>query len=195
MSITFQKFFKKIKEDTRNSFDRMIIKKSFNEIMLNDTLHRLFVNRYKSLWQNWVNSQSTENRENVGLFLANKGSSLFIDFMTSNFPYEDDRFILNIKEGGTKWDLVFIIVYRFKANEIEFIQSIIEQIGNTNLDKKIILTRVFAECVLSFSQIISESVGFKYEIMLEEERYLKQTGVKDTGDEMLYLELSARPLE
>lgn len=191
--MTFQKFFKKIQVDTKNSFDRNVIKQSFNEIMLNDTLHKLFVNRYNTLWNNWVKSQ--EEKENVGLFFAQRGESLFLDFMTSNFPFEENRFILNIKTGGTKYDIVFIIVYRFKKPEIDFIEQITEEICNECLDKKVILTRVFAECILSFSQIITESVGYKYEIMLEEERYLKQTGIKDQGDEVLYLELSARPLE
>jgi len=194
MSMMFQKFFKKIQVDTNNSFDRMVIKQSFNQIMLNDTLHKLFVNRYNTLWNNWVKS-SKEDKENVGLFFAQRGENLFLDFMTSNFPFEENRFILNIKTGGTKYDIVFIIVYRFKKPEIDFIEKIAEEIGKEGLDKKLILTRVFAECILSFSKIITESVGYKYEIMLEEERYLKQTGIKDKGDEVLYLELSARPLE
>ncbi|NHI94120.1 MAG: hypothetical protein EAX96_16640 [Candidatus Lokiarchaeota archaeon] len=190
----FKNFFKKIQQDTRSSFDRMVIKRIFNnEIVLNDHIHQLYIGRYNSIWKNWLKSQNEE--ENIALFFTQRGESLFLDFMTSNFPFEENRFILNIKVGGTKFDIVFIIVYKFKENEIEFIENMVKEINKEGIDKNFILTRVFAECILSFSSIISESVGYKYEIMLEEVRFLKQKKDASIGDELLYLELSARPLE
>ncbi|MHA1785649.1 MAG: hypothetical protein ACTSVE_10650 [Candidatus Helarchaeota archaeon] len=159
-----------------------------NEIILNDHIHHLYISRYNKMWKNWCKSQ---NEENVASFFSQRGKNLFLDFMTSNFPFEKDRFILNIKEGGTIFDIVFIIVYKFKRDEINFIEHLTNEIANKNF----IITRVFAECILSFSKIISESVGYKYEIMLEEVRFLKKKGKLDVGDELLYLELAARPLE
>ena len=190
----FKNFFKKIQNDTRGLFDRLMIKKIFNsEIMLNDRLHDLYISKYTKTWKNWLKSKKDD--ENVAHFFAQRGESLFLDFMTSNFPFDENRFILNIKEGGTKYDIVFVIVYRFNENEINFIEELVQKINKEGIDKNLILTRVFAECILSFSSIISKSVGYKYEIMLEEVRFLKQKKGSGIGDELLYLELSARPLE
>ena len=194
MSMIFKNFFKKIQHDTRSLFDRLVIKKIFNsEIMLNDRLHDLYINKYTNTWNNWLKSQKGD--KNIAHFFAQRGESLFLDFMTSNFPFDEKRFILNIKAGGTKYDIVFIIVYRFNEKEITFIEELVQTINKEGIDKNLILIRVFAECILSFSSIISESVGYKYEIMVEEARFLKQKKESGINDELLYLELSARPLE
>ena len=102
-----------------------------------------------------------------------------------------ERIFFDVKKGGTGLDIVIFMVYKFTKDELEALNDIVSR-NPKELSPALITTRVFAESILTFNIIISESAGCKYTMMLNEVKFLKKKG---EDGQIIYMELCARPHE
>ncbi len=158
------------------------------EIIIRDKLFDLFLAKANSFWNKWA-KKTAQPKERIGDFFLQYGPVLIKEYLTTNFPFAANRIFINVQKGGTEFDIIFFFIYRFNKSELEAMKEIAEKDTET-LSSPLIATRIFAEALLSFNTIISETVGYKYVMMLNEVKFLRKKGYEN---EIVYMELHARP--
>lgn len=188
MSTMFKNFLAKVFESTP-LFDRRKIDYLFqNEIVIKDKLHDIYLAKYNKFWGHWARNYNIP-KKHVADFFQRYGANLLKEYLIHNFPFNEQRMHLNVKQGGTSFDIVIIFIYRFARPELDAMKDIALK-NLAELSISLIATRIFAEALLTFNGIISESAGYKYAMMVDEVKFLQK---KDQGGQMVYMELCARP--
>ncbi len=186
--MSFQAFIEHLSKESR--FDRIRLQKIYEEHILSKKEGRIsqYEKKFQAEWDDWAKEKGIED---ISDFFLNRGEKLLRGWLQSFFPFYtgNQRLILVLKKGGTPEDFIITVFYRFTQEELDSVDISLSN-NRISLTRQSALTRVFLESFLAMRPTISNIVGYKYSLMVEESRFLKKADGR-----ILFLEIVARPHE
>lgn len=191
MTEEFRSFIELIGRESR--FDRNLLQKLFAKLIKNDyqIKYAKFNLFFQESWKAWKAIRGP-GKAHISDFFMRHGEIIIRKWLGDFLPFANSRqqLIAGVKKGGTPEDLVFHFFYRFDPRELEFIDLSISNNKIYEISRETALKRLFLESVLPLKTIISNALGYKYSLMIEESKVLTKAQGK-----IVFLEITARPSE